>query len=102
MFWSRIPEIIATAERETPAAVEKAVMDIEAGAKARSRVDTGQMRNGWQGEMTGETEGRVSNSVEHAIYNEFGTVSMPAQPMMHPAAEEARGPLEEALRQAFS
>jgi HK97 gp10 family phage protein len=78
--------------------VRKTALDIEAGAKRRSRVDTGAMQNAWQTEMTGETEATVSNAVEHVLYNEFGTVRMGAQPMATPAAEAARGPFVEAMR----
>jgi hypothetical protein len=99
---SRIPELAAGAEARAGLAVQKTVLDIEAGAKMRSRVDTGQMKGGWQGEMTGATSGRVSDPVEHTIYNEMGTVSMAAQPMLTPAAEEARAGFEAAMSQVYS
>lgn len=44
----------------------------------------------------------VSNAVEHTIYNEFGTVSMSAQPMLHPSVEVAREPFEQAIEQAYT
>ncbi|HSC20600.1 MAG TPA: hypothetical protein VLC07_02630, partial [Solirubrobacterales bacterium] len=92
MLKSRIPEIVAGSVAKTRAAVEVTVFNIEAGCKLRSRVDTGQMQNGWTGEMTGAAEGIVYNPVEHTIFNELGTVDMAAQPMLAPSVEEARGP----------
>ena len=69
--------------------VAKTTHEIQAGAMERSRVDTGQMRAGWEAHVEG-THGDVTNDVDHTIYNEFGTVHMAAQPMAGPAAEEAR------------
>lgn len=94
---SRIPTIIAEAEAKAALVVEKTVFDIERGCKARSRHDTGQMEEGWTGEMTGSAEGIVYNPVEHSLYNELGTVHMPAQPMLTPSVEEARGPFVAAM-----
>jgi hypothetical protein len=99
---SRIPEIIAGAEAKAQAAVEVTVFNIEAGCKLRSRVDTGQMRNGWTGEMTGAAEGVVYNPVEHTIFNELGTVNMAAQPMLAPSVEEARGPFLAAMAGVYA
>jgi HK97 gp10 family phage protein len=58
------------------------------GAKRRSRVDTGRMRDAWDKEQTGPGEWTVFNDVDYTIYNEFGTVHMSAQPMLSPALEE--------------
>lgn len=98
---SRIPEIIAGSEAKAHTAVEITVFNIEAASKLRSRVDTGQMRNGWMGEMLGAVEGVVGNPVEHTIFNEFGTVNMSAQPMLTPSIEEARGPFLAAMAEVF-
>jgi HK97 gp10 family phage protein len=87
---SRIPEIVAESTVKAGLAVQNTIQRIELGAKARSRVDTGQMRGGWMSHMTGAMSGVVENNVEHAIYNEFGTVKMSAQPMLAPSVEEAR------------
>jgi hypothetical protein len=40
--------------------------------------------------MLGEMEGVVYNLVEYTVYNEFGTVFMPAAPMLTPAIEESK------------
>jgi hypothetical protein len=98
---SRIPTIIAEAEARTALVVEKTVFDIEGGCKARSRVDKGQMREGWTGEMTGAAEGIVYNPVEHSIFNELGTTNMPAQPMLTPSVEEAGGSFVAAMGEVY-
>jgi len=98
---SRIPAIIAGAEARAQLVVEKTVFDIEAGCKLRSRVDKGQMRNGWTGEMTGAVEGTVYNPVEHTIFNELGTVHMEPQPMLAPSVEEARAPFMAGMAEVY-
>lgn len=98
---SRIPGIIAAAEAGVSVAVKRCCERIETGAKARSRVDTGAMRAGWQHQMTGEKEGIVFNLVEYTVYNEFGTIFMSAQPMLQPAIEEAKEPFVKDLAAAY-
>jgi HK97 gp10 family phage protein len=98
---SRIPQIIAESEHRASQIAQKTISDIEAGAKARSRVDTAAMKNAWQAEMNGETSGTVSNPVEHTIYNEYGTRHMGAQPMLAPAVEEAAPEFEAAAGQLY-
>lgn len=87
---SKIPEIIAGAEANAAIAVRKTCDRIETRAKARSRVDTGAMRDGWQSQMIASMEGIVYNLIEYTVYNEFGTIFMSAQPMLQPAIEESK------------
>lgn len=87
---SLLPEIIVGSEAKISVAVEKAASRIESGAKDRSRVDTGTMRAGWEYQMEGNHQATVFNLVEYTIYNEYGTVHMSAQPMLHPAVEEVK------------
>ena len=87
-LFSVLPVLIAEAESKAGNAVEETILAIEDGAKRRSRVDTGQMRGGWTSGMEGPTEGVVWNSVQHTIFNEYGTAFMSAQPMLGPAVEE--------------
>lgn len=58
------------------------------GAARRSRVDKGEMRDGWRWEATGRGTGQLINEVDHTVYNEWGTRNLPAQPMARPAFEE--------------
>ena len=92
--------------------VEKTARDVQRGAMKRSRVDTGQMRSGWDvsrgdaawggADGLGVIHREVVNPVEHTIYNELGTTGTPAQPMAGPAAEEAREPFETAMSRLLS
>lgn len=98
---SRIPSIIAAAEGRAALAVEKTAFLIEGGCKQRSRVDTGEMQNGWQTSINGPVEREVGNAVEHTLYNEFSTSTMSAQPMLAPSVEEQREPFERAMAQVY-
>lgn len=60
------------------------------GAKRRSRVRTGEMRDGWRKEPAGDGW-IVANDVPYTFYNEYGTTKMAAQPMLHPASDEVAG-----------
>jgi HK97 gp10 family phage protein len=99
---SRLGLIAEEAIPKASAAVRKTAFDIEEGAKARSRVDTGAMRSSWQTEVQGSLEARISAGVEYAIYNEYGTSRMSAQPMARPAAHQAEAPFLAAMKQVFS
>lgn len=98
---SRIPQIRAGMEPKAASAVAKACMDIEAGAKGMAPVDTGALRNSIQSSVGG-LSGEVTAGVEYAIYQEFGTYKMAAQPFMTPAADAARGPFLAAMSRITS
>jgi hypothetical protein len=98
---NRLPALAAAYPQRAGREVRTALFNIEAGCKQRSRVDTGAMRAGWQSQMTGPAEGEVSNPVEHTVYNEYGTVNMPAQPMAHPAADAEQGPFQARIAKAL-
>jgi hypothetical protein len=87
---SRFPAIIAGAEANASVAVDRTCERIDERAREHSRVASGMMRDGWQHQMVGQFEGIVFNLVEWTVYNEYGTINMPAQPMMQPAIEESR------------
>ncbi len=94
-----LPSIAARLPGEARAIVQKTLEDVEGGCKARSRVDTGDMRNEWGSRMTGSTSGEVYNNSDHVLPNEYGTVHMSAQPMAHPSADAARPGFEAAIKQ---
>jgi HK97 gp10 family phage protein len=85
---SRIPEVTAGLTLKADVAPKAAADRVVQGAKRRSRVDTGRMRDGWDKEETGRGEYTVFNDVDYTIYNELGTMHMSAQPMLSPALEE--------------
>lgn len=98
---SRLGEIAKQADRRTQDAVDDALRSIQAGARARARVRTGRMRAGIQARSTRQHEGVVEGKAPYTIYNEYGTRNMPAQPMLTPAAEAAREPFQQAVREAW-
>ena len=98
---SRLGEIAEQSIPKASMVVRKTAFDVAAGAARRSRVDTGAMRSGWTPEIDGVTSATVRNSQQYAIYNEYGTTRMSAQPMARPAAEEARGPFIHAMGRIF-
>lgn len=95
---NRLPRLARSAPQLAAAGVRETLDQVVAGAKVRSRVDTGEMRAGWTSRMTGPAEGEVVNEVEHTVYNEFGTRYMPAQPMLRPALDAARPGFADAMR----
>lgn len=60
-------------------------------------IDTGVLAASIQTEISG-TEGQVFTNAEYAEFLEFGTVRMAARPYMTPAAEAARTPFMNAMR----
>lgn len=107
--------------------VRRTAFGVQAGAQERARVDTGAMANSFYvitsdkntySQAAGQVKGRnpkaelapmapapkddlhavVASVVEYAIYNEYGTSRMSAQPMLTPAAEEWRKPFEQQMR----
>ena len=101
-YTSRIPEIAAALEINVSNAVQKAGFRVEAGAKSRARVDTGNMRRLIRWIPTGRFSGRVEGGAAYTIYNEFGTAHMSAQPMFIPATEVARPLFQEDMVKAIN
>ena len=101
MLSSRFPQIIAASGPKVTLAVRRAEANIVRRAKGKSRVDTGNMRGGWQSQSLGPFEGMVYNLVSYTIFNEYGTVNMSAQPMLRPAVEEAREEFESDVKKAW-
>jgi phage gpG-like protein len=62
-------------------------------------VDTGQLTNSVQWEMTGDTSAVVGTNVEHGMHTEFGTVRMAPRPWLGPAFEEATESFERGLKE---
>lgn len=104
---SDIPSLQTALVARADMIVEKTARDIERGCKMRSRVDTGQMRAGWQIEATSQFSRTIFDPVEHTIFNEFGTASrnggrgMSAQPMLIPSVEAAASNFHKAIEQLF-
>lgn len=101
MLTSRLPQIIAASGPRVSLAVRRAEANIVRRAKGKSRVDTGNMRGGWQSQRLGQFEGMVYNLVRYTTFNEYGTINMSAQPMLRPAVEEVRPEFESDVKKAW-
>lgn len=94
---NHIGAIVANLRPALRPVIEKTGMDMVAIEQELSRVDTGAMRSGWTFEMTGDLEGVNYNSVEYTPVHEYGSVTIPAQPMLHPAIDQVRPGFEAAV-----
>jgi len=83
-----IPRIVAGMEEAAIAVVTATLFDIEASAKGKVAVDTGNLRNSITTYPQG-LSGEVATGVDYAAHQEYGTHKMPAHPYLTPAAEEA-------------
>jgi HK97 gp10 family phage protein len=99
---SRVPGYTAKANAAIAAAINKATFDIEAHAKGRAPVDTGHLRSSIAGRMEGQTTGVVEAGAHYAVFVEFGTYKMGAQPYMVPALEQVKPSLQAAIKAATS
>lgn len=123
---SRIPEIVAGAERKARALVEKTTLDIEAAAKARliehHSIDSSALLNSGEHDVDGFF-GEVGFGTDHSAFIEFGTgergeasdfpgkpddityspdwKGMAAKPYLIPSVEEMRVPFELGVGQLY-
>lgn len=75
-----------TTESQVRSAAQVIVNDI----KDRAPVATGHLRNSYDytiDDSGGETTAHIGSSVDYALYQEFGTSRMAAQPHVRPALE---------------
>lgn len=98
---SRIPEIIAVGDAKVAEALAVTANNILYTCVALSRVDTGNMRAGWETQQQSKFSHIVFNNVHYTIYNEYGTVHMAPQPMLGPAIEQELPLLLQRVRAAY-
>ena len=60
--------------------------------RARTPVETGTLQAGWEVHHGREGERLVVNNVPYARFVEYGTVNMPAEPMIGPVLAAGRAP----------
>lgn len=84
-------------ENEVDGFIHEAGSECQTEAKARARVDTGEMRDKIMVE-NGHLESTVTAGAAHSVFNEFGTSRMSAQPFMVPGFEIAKNHLIDKLR----
>ncbi len=80
--------------------MERACLLVENDAKRFSPVDTGRLRASLTHEIErskNEVVGRVGTDVEYAVYVEYGTSNMSAQPYLRPALEKNRAAIKRLL-----
>lgn len=103
--WAKLAHDLAGAPARISATaapvVDAGLHAIEADAKGRAAVLTGEMRSRVHTEMDGDgLGGSVIDDSDHAIYNEYGTSKMAAQPFMGPALEAGVPRLTDGLGEA--
>ena len=87
------------AARRANTAVAKTAADATAIAQTLAAVDTGYMRSSVGWEMLAAGTAEFGPTAHYAPYVEYGTVNMPAQPFVHPAADAVTPSLEAAIAQ---
>lgn len=73
-------------------------------AKSLARVDTGEMRDSIDDEVSGSgaiVTLTLSVGTDHGLFNEIGTSRLPAQPMIRPAADQVGSHLGEYIGSAL-
>ena len=63
-------------------------LQIEAAAKMKCPVDTGELRRSIKAETTGKNSATVGTDLYYAEYVEYGTIKQKPQPYMEPAVLE--------------
>lgn len=83
-------QVAVQLEAAIEAACEETAAAMEAEAKSRARVDTGEMRDSITGTVETVPSGRqilLAIGADHGIFHELGTSRIPAQPMIRPAID---------------
>ena len=79
-------------------AVNQTVLYAQGEARATAPVDTGALKGSISTEFDRDAEsatGTVYTNVEYGLYQEMGTVNMPAHPFMVPAAKASESTFEQ-------
>ena len=87
------PKLVKEVEQKLFGNMEKACLVVELDAKRMAPVDTGRLQQSITHEVERkpkEVIGRVGTNVEYAVYVEYGTSVMSAQPYLRPALEKNR------------
>jgi len=88
----------ARAQSLAHVAARKALLDIEAGAKARAPVDTGFLRNSIRAtQYVTAIGGEVVAGANYAHFVEYGTSRMAPKPYMGPAVDAVLPSFEQAI-----
>lgn len=97
--FNHLPQMREQVRQRAVEAVRNASYSVETHAKDAVPVDTGTLKNSIATEFEPSgLVGLISPHTEYAIYVEYGTRRMRAQPYMRPAAERVRPAFEAAMR----
>ena len=98
-----LAQLARSSESRAKRAVLATALDAERIAKRRCPVDTGRLRASIHTrQIDGGLGAEVLTDVYYAVYQEYGTRYMSAQPYMRPAAEAVKDDYERRLRKALS
>jgi len=98
---SRLTQVARDLAASSQQIVNETGEQIAAGARARARVDTGEMRDQIRWHPGPGASGAVEAGDWKTQLHEFGTVRRGAQPMLVPAAEAERGRFQQRLRRSI-
>lgn len=101
VLFNHIPRIKAAVPGNLERTVRGAALQCETYAKDIVPVDTGALKNSIQAKPESPQVWEVAPHTEYAIYVEFGTYKMRAQPYMRPAAEKIRKAFPQLVTQAI-
>ena len=94
-----MPHIV---QEELGKAVVKLVLIVEATAKKKCPVDTGNLRASITPVIESWARGFVGTNVEYAPYVEYGTRNAPAQPFLEPAFLEGKKQADKIFGEAMA
>lgn len=84
----RLGELSEGEQAAAKVEVKRGALAVQSGARRRSPVDTGRLRNSITHELAAdELSARIGTNVEYAPHVEFGTRRARAQPYLFPALE---------------
>lgn len=98
VVYNHFPKIVKGMEGKAAQIVAKTALDIEAGAKKRAPVDTGNLRGSIQARKVSDTHWIVTVGADYGIYLEYGTRFMAAQPYFAPAIRAVRSSFNQAMK----
>lgn len=95
--------MLSTADRRLVAVMTQTALNVERGARQRSRRDTGTMANAWNSDVDSRGEtivAEIGNETHYAPYHEYGTQDIEPAPMLRPSLDEETRRLERRVRLA--
>ena len=96
---NKLPVIGGALRGKASQLVRATAFAVETGAKQRSPVDTGFLRNSIQTQTVNDLTAEVTVGADYGVHQEYGTRYQPAQPYLTPAADAARPAFEAGARQ---